>query len=1040
MGSMDIPHILSQNINSGRVVLFLGSGATIGAKTQSGKEAPKGNDLANILSKEYFGEEKTTKTLSSIAELAISETDIHTVQQFVKDYFDEFEPAEFHLKIPTFRWVGIYTTNYDLVIERAYQKQLDKTQNIKCIYKNSDRVDEVLRTTDSICYVKLHGCITKTDDLTIPLILTPDQYVTHKRNRDRLFNRLDEHGHQYTIVFIGYSLDDSDLRQALLSLSETIEERPRFYTVTPSLSDAEVRMWEKKKITPLKGTFEDFINSLDQTAPVALRNVSRVKKQHEIERVLNNNDLELSSKTLELLSSELVFIRSDMPTNKLSPSEFYKGSSYGWESIKESYDCRRSLTDTIISEVILLEEIERSTTVDFFLVKGHAGAGKTITLKRIAWDSAIEYNRIVLYWESSNKIELNSIFEICERANDRVFLFVDKVSFHISEVISLIKRGTSSNLKLTIISSERGNEWNMECEPLHSYVSREYKLPYLKEKEIKDLLDKLERFQCLGLIKDLAREKQEEAFRSKAGRKILVALYEVTMGKSFEDIVFDEYNNIEPEQARLIYRTICALNRLGVSVRTGIIHRIFGVPFEIFKQKFFSPLENIVQVINPSNNDDYAYQARHPLIAEFVFARTMLTEEDREDLYFDLIDSLDIGYSSDKKAYREIIKAKNLMSLFNDPLVVRRIYDSAKQIGEFDDYYHQQIAIFEMKRKNPNFRLAEQHLDIAAEIAPYNPTINHTRSELELQKARGGNDLERERFLSRAREYALNNIRSGYDNNNSHSYHTLCKVHLEKISTILNAQTIDEKTLKELIKEFVTTLHSGLQKYPNSEFLLEAESKLSSLLNDNKGAIASLEKAFNKNSASTFISIALSKAYIKNDDVPKARGIMEKVLEYYPADKVCNGRLAKIITDFYPQDNDLAEYYWRRSFTEGDSNVENQFWYARQLYINKKYEDSKHYFAITRRKNISPEVKSKIRGPIFGKDGVLLQLGGAIVRKDDSYCFVRDFASGEGAFLHKKNITDPLLWDQLRIDTQILYNLGFNYSGASAFNAREFDL
>nr|VXZ89228.1 Uncharacterised protein [Klebsiella pneumoniae] len=46
----------------------------------------------------------------------------------------------------------------------------------------------------------------------------------------------------------------------------------------------------------------------------------------------------------------------------------------------------------------------------------------------------------------------------------------------------------------------------MECEPLHSYTSREYKVPYLKEKEIKDLLDKLEKFQCLGLIKDLSRE------------------------------------------------------------------------------------------------------------------------------------------------------------------------------------------------------------------------------------------------------------------------------------------------------------------------------------------------------------------------------------------------------------------------------------------------------------------------------------------------------------------------------------------------------
>nr|VXZ89229.1 Uncharacterised protein [Klebsiella pneumoniae] len=122
----------------------------------------------------------------------------------------------------------------------------------------------------------------------------------------------------------------------------------------------------EEKITALKGTFEDFINSLDLTAPVALRNVSRVKKQHEIERVLNNNDLELSSKTLELLSSELVFIRSDIPTDNLTPSDFYKGNSYGWESIKESYDCRRALTDTIISEVVLLEEVERNTIVDFF--------------------------------------------------------------------------------------------------------------------------------------------------------------------------------------------------------------------------------------------------------------------------------------------------------------------------------------------------------------------------------------------------------------------------------------------------------------------------------------------------------------------------------------------------------------------------------------------------------------------------------------------------------------------------------------------------
>jgi hypothetical protein len=118
-------------------------------------------------------------------------------------------------------------------------------------------------------------------------------------------------------------LDDLDLRQALLSLSETVEERPDSILL-PHHCLMPKCVCGRRKITPLKGTFEDFLNSLDQTAPVALRNVPR-KKQHEIERVLNNNDLELSSKTVELLSSELVFIRSDMPTDRLTPSDFYKG-------------------------------------------------------------------------------------------------------------------------------------------------------------------------------------------------------------------------------------------------------------------------------------------------------------------------------------------------------------------------------------------------------------------------------------------------------------------------------------------------------------------------------------------------------------------------------------------------------------------------------------------------------------------------------------------------------------------------------------------
>jgi hypothetical protein len=39
-------------------------------------------------------------------------------------------------------------------------------------------------------------------------------------------------------------------------------------------------------------------------------------------------------------------------------------------------------------------------------------------------------------------------------------------------------------------------------------------------------------------------------------RKILVALHEATMGKRFEEIVEDEFNNVVPREARQIYLTV----------------------------------------------------------------------------------------------------------------------------------------------------------------------------------------------------------------------------------------------------------------------------------------------------------------------------------------------------------------------------------------------------------------------------------------------------------------------------------------------------
>jgi hypothetical protein len=248
-----IPHFLEEQVQEGNVVLFLGSGASIGAMHKDGNKPPIGNELANLLASKFLGTEYYDRPLSYVSDLAISETNLVTVQDYIASVFMEFYPADFHKLIPNFVWRAIATTNYDLIIERAYSSNSSALQTPIPFKKNGERVEDKLKAADSLCYYKLHGCITITNDLLLPLILTPDQYITHRKNRSRLFERLQDHAYENPMVFIGQSLSDIDIRAILLELDQLGDAKPRSYIVAPSMPPAEKRYWESRRYTCLEG-------------------------------------------------------------------------------------------------------------------------------------------------------------------------------------------------------------------------------------------------------------------------------------------------------------------------------------------------------------------------------------------------------------------------------------------------------------------------------------------------------------------------------------------------------------------------------------------------------------------------------------------------------------------------------------------------------------------------------------------------------------------------------------------------------------------
>lgn len=255
-----LPTPLIDAVNAQSAVLFLGAAASYGATHARQLKIPSGAQLRDELCNRFLGGEEKTKPLTSVADMAVNETSLVAVQQFIREIFVDFQPADFHQLVARFRWHGIATTNYDLVLERAFSPSNGRLQELVPFVKDGQAVEsQMKKAVDGVQYLKLHGCIEHYLDPDIPLILAGEQYSRYSKNRTRLFERLKDWGREFPIIFCGYSVTDPHIQSILYELFAVGNERPMYYLVDPNVSVREERFWASKRVTTIKETFEDFI-------------------------------------------------------------------------------------------------------------------------------------------------------------------------------------------------------------------------------------------------------------------------------------------------------------------------------------------------------------------------------------------------------------------------------------------------------------------------------------------------------------------------------------------------------------------------------------------------------------------------------------------------------------------------------------------------------------------------------------------------------------------------------------------------------------
>ena len=671
-----------------------------------------------------------------------------------------------------------------------------------------------------VLLVKLHGCITRVSDPRLPLMLTAEHYLSHRQHRDYLYDMVSQWGKEKTFVFIGQELQESDIHQLLVILEERMGgSRPRYFLVRPKMPAPERRLWSGRRIDLVDSTFEDFLRTLDAAIPSHVRPLlAQIRPGHPITRHFAENT-EVSATLQEALDSDVEYVHAGIPVPPGEPQDFYKGFDLEWYPVATELDLRRRILDTLMLDVILRDESERPAVAEFYVIKGEAGAGKSVLLRRLAWDAASDADVPALYLRSGRELHWQPLQELAALAKKRVFLFVDDAAEHVTGLERALVEAQRREIPLTVISAESYSLWDIHCARLNDFVTADFAIHRLSRNEVVDLLNLLERHNSLGVrLSRLNPDQRVEEFLEVADRQLLVALHEATQGEPLEVIVEREYKSIVPEAARALYLTVCVLNRLGVPVRAGLISRTHGIPFEMFRTELLGPLDHVVRPRLDGIVKDYMYRARHPHVAELVFRRVLANPEDRFREYSRLLVAMNLVFRTDELAFHGMMKGKSVNDLFPSYEMAGQLYDLAQKLAPHDGELFHQRAKYELRRPNPGTEKAYRLLEKASELGRTSLSITHSFSELALAQADNtDSSVKKRKYWERAEDLASSLLR--HQSSRRFGRHTLVKTGISRLRHALQ-EGQPSRVLEELVCECRVTSRKRIPGKP-WRFLLE---------------------------------------------------------------------------------------------------------------------------------------------------------------------------------------------------------------------------
>jgi hypothetical protein len=342
------------------------------------------------------------------------------------------------------------------------------------------------------------------------------------------------------------------------------------------------------------------------------------------------------------------------------------------------------------------------------VLHGPAGSGKTTTLMRTAAQLAGDGNR-VFFAKGLDRLDLTMLIDVGRQdTRERLFVFIDVMGRQLGAV-DQVRAKLPECKGLTFVMAERSNAYFSRCQAIAEFSPVELSMPDLEEPDVRAILERLETFGYLGVLRGKPIQEQVHAFMVGASKQLLVAMREATSGKGFDAILRSEFGELQGP-AQLAY-TICCL---AVSAGAPGVYRKHLTPClsgtEFRKGTVVNDL--LRGVLVPANDSGTMLKPRHRLIAHWIATEVAPQGIKQEaasaflrQIASDIVPNEIKRRSPAYVAYRGLINSERLFETFNgNSEMILGLYD------ELQAYYGHDF-LFWLQRGMAQARTG--HLDMA---------------------------------------------------------------------------------------------------------------------------------------------------------------------------------------------------------------------------------------------------------------------------------------------------------------------------------------